>query len=55
MHEHRSIDKRATSGIKQRIPIALQGKLHVIKWHECNKCMASMANAMGIPESTLKA
>jgi hypothetical protein len=54
MSKHRSNDKRATSDIKQRISIILQGKLHVIKRHGCDKCTVSMANAMGIPESTLR-
>jgi hypothetical protein len=54
MSKHGSNDKSATSGKNQRKSVTLEEKLDVIKRYECNRCTAGIANAMGIPESTLR-
>jgi transposase-like protein len=43
-----------TNGKKQRKSITPKEKLDVIKRYECNICMVDIANAMGIPRSTLR-
>jgi glucosamine 6-phosphate synthetase-like amidotransferase/phosphosugar isomerase protein len=54
MNKHRSSDKSAISGKKQRKSITLEGKLDVTKRYEHNKCKVDIANAMGIPKLTLR-
>jgi hypothetical protein len=52
MYECRSSDKSATSSKKQSKSIVIEEKLDAIKRYECNKCMADIANAMGMPKET---
>jgi hypothetical protein len=54
MSKSRSNDKSGTSGKKQRKSITPKEKLDVIKRYECNECMVDIANAMGIPKSTIR-